>query len=430
MATKADAHYIPVDQLCAGVYVHLDMAWVDHGFPFSSFKIKNDKQIAKIKSLGLTKIRIDVERSDYVLQPEQTEEATDISEPQAETLALDAAKSPQEQPVKIESAAEQRVSLNECEKHFAKAASVLKDINANVHLRPQQVFAAATDLVQDILKTILHNKDVAIHLMSDKVGGDEVYYHSLNVTVLAMMLAKELDVPAQDIEQLGVGCLFHDIGKTRIPDRILRAETLTRVESNLLQDHCTFGAEIGAKVGLSRQAMDIILQHHERADGTGYPKKLRGDKISPLAQITAIVNAYDNHCNRVNPADSLAPYEALAHLYANERNWYEAGYLSVFVRCMGVYPPGTLVKLSNDVYGIVVATNFGSPLRPRVLIYDPAIPKYKATVLDLQLEAHKQLSVKQSLRNTDLPHEVYDYLSPRTRMAYFFDLPKRESASS
>ena len=229
-----------------------------------------------------------------------------------------------------------------------------------------------------------------------------------------------------DIEQLGIGCLFHDIGKTEIPDRVLRVENPTRAETNLLQQHAGYGAKIGVKMGLSTQAMDIILQHHERVDGTGYPNALIGTEISPLAKVAAIVNAYDNHCNRINPAQSLTPYEALSHMYANERRWFDAGYLSLFVRCMGVYPPGTLVRLSDETLGLVIASNFGMPLRPKVLIFDPAVPKDEATILDLQ--QLPDLSVRDSLRPTEIGLEVYEYLSPRTRMTYFFDAPQRDSS--
>ena len=422
METKPGPYYISVEQLSVGMYVHLDMRWVEHSFSLNSFRIKNARQIAEIKALGLKKIRIDPARSTCVAAP--LPEATAAAVVEQAHEAVVAPPHPPAIQERLDFLDQQRLALENCEKHFVRAASSLKGINANLHARPQEASEEATGLVKDILKTILSDKDIAIHLMSDKVDGEEMYYHALNVSVLAMMLAKEIGMPAADIQQLGIGCLFHDVGKSQIPDRILKVQAPTRAEYNLIQQHCAYGVTIGTKLGLSRQALDVILQHHEHMDGSGYPNLLIGSEISPLARIAAIVNAYDNHCNRLNPADSLSPFEALAHMYAHERDWYDSGYLSHFIRCMGVYPPGTLVRLSDETLGLVVASNFGTPLRPRILIFDPSVPKNEATVLDLQQEPN--LCVKDGLQPSEVGRDVYEYLSPRTHVAYFFDAPKRQ----
>lgn len=428
MENKPERYYISIENLSVGIYVHLDMRWVEHNFPLNSFKIKNTNQIARIKALGLKKIRIDPARSTTV--PPEFQEITSPSNTKADVASANAdeletqAQLRQVNQERLEFLDQQRQALDRCERQFVKAASSLKDINANLYARPKEAFEVATGLVKDILATILSDKDVAIHLMNDKAGGEEMYYHALNVSVLAMMLGKEIGMAASHIEQLGIGCLFHDAGKIQIPDRVLRAQSPTRAEYNLLQQHCAYGAEIGTRLGLAHEAMDVILQHHEHMDGTGFPKMLIGNEISPFARIAAIVNAYDNHCNHMNPANSLTPYEALSHMYANERKWYDENYLSVFIRCMGVYPPGTLVRLSDETLGLVIGSNFGTPLRPKILIFDPSTPKSDATVLDLQQE--QDLCVKDSLRPGDIGREVYEYLNPRTHMAYFFDVPKRD----
>ncbi|HEY8025134.1 MAG TPA: HD domain-containing phosphohydrolase [Burkholderiaceae bacterium] len=432
-----DAYYVSVDDLAVGIYVHLDMRWVEHNFSLNSFKIKNAAQIADIKALGLKKIRIDPARSIFVPEPyQEPEPAGQTAVPESENSAapgasgrqISAGDAPQHAVIaeRQEFLDQQRIAIEECERQFAQAATSLRNINADMHARPQQARENATELVQGILQTILHDKDVAIHLMNDKAGAEEMYFHALNVSVLAMMLAKELGMPSEDIKQLGIGCLFHDAGKTEIPARILKAQSPTRSEINVLQQHCAYGHAIGVKMGLSQQALDIISQHHECYDGTGYPKLLIGDEISPLARIAAIVNAYDNLCNPPVAAHAMTPYEALSHMYAHERHRFDIGYLSVFVRCMGVYPPGTLVRLSDDSIGLVVAANFGMPLRPKILIFDPSVPKHEATVLNLQ-EA-PELSVRDSLRPGDIGVDVYEYLSPRTHVTYFFETPKRDKS--
>ncbi len=432
-----DVYYVSVDDLDVGIYVHLDLRWVEHNFSLNSFKIRNAGQIAKIRALGLKKIRIDPARSVLVPEPYREPPRQAVIAGGGASSVPDASRAASaemfESGTKRQVIAErqefidqQRAAIEACEKQFAQAASSLRSINADIHARPHQARENATDLVQGILVNILHDKDVAIHLMNDKAGGEEMYFHALNVSVLAMMLAKELGLPAGDIEQLGIGCLFHDVGKAQIPDRVQKAESPTRAEIILMQQHCAYGKAIGVKMGLSREALEIINQHHECFDGTGYPNLLIGDEIAPLARIAAIVNSYDNHCNPKNPAQAMTPYEALSHMYAHERHRFDIAYLSVFVRCMGVYPPGTLVRLSDDSIGLVVAANFGMPLRPKILIFDPSVPKHEATVLDLQQAP--ELSVRDSLRPTEISPDVHDYLSPRTHVTYFFETPKRDKA--
>ena len=161
------------------------------------------------------------------------------------------------------------------------------------------------------------------------------------------------------------------------------------------------------------------MQHHEYADGSGYPQGLAGDKISALARIVSITNTYDNLCNRPNPADSMSPHEAMSCMFGKMRKQFDESALNLFIRSMGIYPPGTLVKLSDGSFGMVIAVNSGKPLRPSVLIYDPGVPKNEAIILDLQHEPI--LEISQSLKPAQLTPEVYEYLSPRKRTTYFFD---------
>ena len=410
---------IAPEQLCVGLYVHLDIPWLDHGFARNSFKIRSAEDLAAIKHLGLQKIRFDPARSDCAplsLSPQTTLVAeVAIHTPSAAEVALMTAKK-----ARIERLNQTRNAVTQCEKQFAKAATTIRNISRNIFSRPQETREEADQLVQQMLDSLLIDKDIAIHLMNDKIAGEETYYHSLNVTVLAMMLAKELGLPAAEIKLLGTGCLFHDIGKIEIPSRIAnKAEALSSAERNLIQQHCQYGDAIAQKLGLPRAAIDIIRKHHEYADGSGYPLHLKADGIPLLVSIATIVNTYDNHCNRPNPADSLSPYEALSIMFTQQRKLFAPEPLTVFIRCMGVYPPGTIVRLSDGTLGMVISVNSGKPLRPSILIYDPEVPKNEAIILDLVNEP--ELNVSASLKPRQLEPAVHDYLSPRKRMSYFME---------
>ncbi|MBK7720446.1 MAG: HD-GYP domain-containing protein [Simplicispira sp.] len=410
---------ISVDQLCVGLYVHLDMNWLDHAFARNSFKLKNAAQIDTIKRMGIKEIRVEPARCSTRPLPltAKVSEHAEIVVPSAEENALISEKR------RASKELLQNVLRLPNVKEFAKAGSTLKNIERSVFSRPHEAYADADQLVQHMLDALLADKSIAIHLMNDKIAGEDAYFHSLNVSVLAMMLAKELALPAEDIKAIGIGCLFHDIGKVEIPARIINATLpLNRAEKNLLQLHCQYGLNVVSKLGLPRASLDIIGQHHESMDGSGYPDHLRGDQISLLARIVSVVNTYDNHCNRANPADSLTPFEALSMMFKQQRHLLDSAALDMFIRCMGVYPPGTLVKLSDDSLGMVISINSGKPLRPSVLVYDSSVPKNEAIILDLSQETDIEISA--SLKPSQLSQEAYDYLSPRKRMSYFLDAPK------
>lgn len=424
MTEKLQGTYIAVDQLCVGIYVYLDVGWLDHSFPLNSFKIKDNAQITAIRQLGLTQIRVNPARSDC--RPLPLPAATDTQpaeippEPTAEEIEAISAKK-----TRIERLQELRDTTAQCEKQFLQAAGKMKDINRIIFSNPKEAHKDADELIVQILSSLVTDKDIAIHLMNDKVAGEDVYFHSMNVAVLSMMLGKELGLSAADIKHIGVGCLFHDIGKVEIPAQIVKKiEPLTRPEQNIMQQHCDFGVAIVQKIGLPKEAIDIVRQHHEYVDGSGYPNHLAGEEISKLARIVTIVNAYDNLCNQPNPKDSLSPYEALSLMFSQQRKLFDGDALNMFIRCMGVYPPGTIVSLSNDVVGMVVSVNSGKPLRPNILIYDPDVPKNEAIILDMQ--DVPEINVGHSLKPNQLSREVYDYLSPRKRMAYFFDAPQAD----
>lgn len=405
-----------MDRLRPGVYVHLELRWLDHPFPFNSFKIRDQKQLDVLLSLGLREVIYIPEKSDIGPLP-----ASEAPQPAPSAPAVDA-EALEEKRQRVERVTKEREAIQRCEKKYIGAVTAVKNLMRNLLAKPEESVQAADTLVRDMVQSMLADRNVAVHLMSDKIAGEDVYYHSLNVAVLAMMLGRECGLEAEDIRLLGLGALFHDIGKSRIPDQILlKTEPLNHAERALYHLHCHMGEEIGLQLRLAPEAITVIGQHHETMDGKGYPHGLKGDKISRLARITAIVNIYDNYCNRVNPNDSLTPHEALALMFARERHLYDDALLKLFIRCMGVYPPGSIVQLSNESVGMVVSINSNQALRPSVLIYDPSVPKEEAIIFDL--EDDPDIKIVESIRPNLLLREIYDYLSPRKRATYYFDRP-------
>ena len=411
-------HYIAPEQLCVGLYVHLDLSWTQHPFTFSSFKIRSQEQIDTIRGLGLQRIRYAPSRGDRAPLPPTSGASANATPPPA--------TSPQADPlVQFKQARQRRLEAQRakaaaCEKQLLSAAKTIKSINQNVFSRPTEVREAASSLVETMADSMLVDADVSIQLMSDKVNGEEVYYHSLNVSLLSMMLAKELKAPPAVVKMVGLAALFHDLGELEIPDRVTRKqEPLTKAENSLMQMHCDYGVNIARKMDVPNEVLQVIAQHHERTDGSGYPAGIKAAQMSLLSRIVSLVNAYDELCNPPNLAKSMTPHEALSMLFAQQRNQFDALALNTFVRCMGVYPPGTIVVLSNGAQAMVVSVNTTKPLRPVVLIHDPDIPREEAIIVDLEVE--QDVSITRTMRPQQLSAEAFAYLSPRKRTTYYFD---------
>lgn len=407
---------ISIDQLTIGLYIHLDLGWMEHPFAFNHFKIRDAEQIQTLRELGLKTLRYDPKKSDVapLLRDAPPPTPAPLSPP-AEINPLIQAKL-----ARMERIKKQREAISACERAFQSAAATVKNLTKNLFARPEETLKASDELVGQMVESMLTDRDIAIHLMNDKIGGEEVYIHSLNVSVLAMILAKEMGLAADMIRRLGVGALFHDIGKIEIPDKILLKKTpLTHAEADFLRQHVIYGDDIGRRLHFPRDVLQIIAQHHEMMDGSGYPAGLKGDEIAVPARIIAMVNHYDNLCNPVNIADAITPHEALSLMFSKQRARFDPTALKVLIRSLGVYPPGTVVQLSNDAIGMVMTVNSSKPLKPSVLIYDPKIPKQEAIILDLEME--NDLNICKAIRPGLLPRAIYEYLSPRKRVTYYFD---------
>lgn len=427
----ADEHYLTMDQLQVGLYVQLDLKWFEHPFAFSQFKIKSADQIKSLRSLGLKQIRYNPELSEGT--PPARQAASGGTPPPAPA----AGAAPEMSPVMLAKRAmmEQmklrRQAAERIEKAFVNTAHTLRDIEKNIYSRPVETVQQASKLITDITDSILSAPELAIHVMGDKMGGEELYFHSLNVTMLSMMMARDLKLPVEIVSALGMGALLHDVGRKEVPDKILRkTEPLTQAERNFYEMHCHYGVEIGKKLQLPAPVLAVIREHHELYDGTGYPAKLKGEAIGLLSRIVVIANYYDELCNPPLIADALTPHEALSLMFAKLRGKFDAKLLQIFIRCLGVYPPGTIVQLSNGVLGMVATVNTARPMKPTLVVYDVDVPKDEAIMLDMEQEA--EVNISKAIRPAQVPREVYSYLSPRKRVSYYFDAasPRSDGAKS
>ncbi len=421
---------ITVDQLQPGIYILLPNKWFDHPFFFNKFKIRTQAQIKKLKEYGIKSVRFDPDKSDCeplslatkVVQQEAplTEEERVAQEEAAREAQLE-----KERQERIERLKKRREDMNSCEKHYQEEVKKVKNVMKSIYSEPAQAIQDAVEIIDKTVDDLLDNSEVVVNVINDKSMEENTYFHCMNVSVLALLIGKEYALEKEDMRALGMGALFHDVGKNKIPTTItLKKEPLLPAERKFLHFHPQYGADIVTKVEhFPPAAVDIVWQHHEKNNGKGYPRGLKDNQINILAKITAIANNYDNLCNHLDRNKSLTPFESLSFMYNYQKQELDPQLLTIFIHRLGVYPPGTLVQLSDGTYGVVVSINPNDLLHPHIILYDPDIPKEEAIIWDTAEE--KDVKIEKSVRPGNLPEEVCIYLSPKSNLQYSYSTPTK-----
>jgi putative nucleotidyltransferase with HDIG domain len=455
-AVVTSKELIEVADLRVGMFVHLDMGWMSHPFPLGSFKIASAEQIATIRSLGVQRVRWSPQQSDSqdAGGPDRAADAGRLGAlvegaiaaahalgPETSAGELSAPELPAAEPefpapdtdeaqarlLRRRARAEQRAAQQLCERQFGEAARDCKQVIELVHARPKEARLQAEQFSKALVDKMLVDQDMCIRLMTE-VAGDKASTHLMNVTVISLLMGRSFGMSEEDMTDLGVGAMLHDIGKAELPDRVrYRDDQFSGTELRFYEEHVAHGVAQARKMGLSPGATLVIAQHHEHADGSGFPLRLNADRITAAARIVALVNRYDNLCNPVLAAKALTPHESLSLLFAQGKSKYDTSILGAFIRMMGVYPAGSTVQLTDDRYALVVGVNSSRPLKPRVLVHDPKVPREEALVVDL--ESTQGVGIRRSIRPASLPPTSLDYLAPRPRVAYFFEAAETREES-
>jgi HD-GYP domain-containing protein (c-di-GMP phosphodiesterase class II) len=421
MQDRSNDPLIDVSQLTVGMFIHLDLGWMSHPFPLSSFKIASSDQLLILRRLGLKQVRWSPGKSDLSLQPVSTVAAV----PAGESATAQSVQSAQPSPEDIareahrSALAAQREALRLCEAQYGEAADAFRGVMEIVQTHPHQARTETESLTAALLDKMLVEGDLNMRLLNESAG-DRSTAHALNVCIIALLLGRAFGLGREEMMDLGVGSLLHDVGKLEIAARLRhRDESFTSAETQAYQQHVGKGVAIAQAMGLAPAPLLVIAQHHEHADGSGFPQRINMDRMSTGARIVALVNRFDGLCNPLITSKAMTPHEALSLMFAQGRSRFDATMLNAFIRMMGVYPPGSTVQLTDDRYALVVSVNSARPLKPRVMVHDIKVVKEEALILNL--EEMPDLGIRRSLKPQFLPRASLDYLSPRARIAYFFD---------
>ena len=409
---------IDVDELRVGMFIHLDLSWMQHPFPVGSFRISHAQQIDKIRSLGLKQLRWSPEKSELV-PPQAAEHAlAQAPPPAAQNPVEETPAQTAERERRMELSA-QRESAALCQRQFDEAGMAWRSAQDCVVAKPEQARKHTEGLTRALLDKMLVDGDMCIRLLTCNAG-DNTSAHAMNVAVISLLMGRVFGFGDDEMLDLGIGALMHDVGKIDLAERLRHLDArFSPDDLAAYRNHVVQGVVHGKRMGLRPGALLVLAQHHENADGSGFPLRLKVERMSVAARIVALVNRYDNLCNPPVLGLAHTPHEALSLLFAQAKSQFDAGMLNAFIRMMGVYPAGSVVQLTDDRYALVMSVNSTRPLKPNVLVHDPAWPRDEA--LHLNLMGMPELGIRRSLKPAQLPADALDYLAPRPRVAYFFE---------
>jgi len=350
-------------QLRVGMFIHdLDCGWMDHPFLRNRFTIASEDEIRKILASGIRSVTIDCTRGLDVADAPTVAEAEAVTE--AEVAAIAARPAP---PLRTSLAEE----FDRAAAIRRQAAGLVKTVMQDARLGKAVELDQVSPVVENITASILRNSSALLGLSAIKNKDDYTFLHSVSVCTLLVAFCRSRGLDAETTYQAGIGGLLHDTGKALVPDHILnKPGRLTDEEFEIVRRHPKDGHDILRRsAGIGAIPLDITLHHHERRDGTGYPDGQGEQDTSELAQMAAIVDVYDAITADRCYHKGMPAAEALRKMYEWSKFHFSPALTQEFMRCVGIYPIGTLVLLESGRLGVVVEPHETSLLTPKVNVF-------------------------------------------------------------
>ena len=288
----------------------------------------------------------------------------------AETLSAAVESSLDQRPIEDKDPVEFEEEIEEARETRKEAEIVIKDLMQDVRLGRSIDKDKVYDTVGKIIDSVFKNKDAITSLTRLKNFDHYTFTHSINVCTLSIALGRWVSLEKEDIHSLGVGALLHDVGKMLIPEVLLNKRgSYTDDEFRQMQQHPVLGADfLSGTRALGDGSMQVVLQHHERHNGSGYPAELAGDKIHLFACIAGIADVYDAMTSDRVYRSMIAPNEVLKLLYVNRETEFGPGLVEKFIQCIGIYPIGSLVELNTGEIALIRSIDRSHLLQPVLVI--------------------------------------------------------------
>ncbi len=407
---------IPIADLSVGMQVvGLDISWLKTPFLRHRWRVSDPSQIETLKSSGARFVDVEMEQEDQPAPsapseeiPRATETSTALAphNAQASHAAVidpprtDASASPAARAPRPTLPPGPRTSLDEelpraRETHQA-AKQIISKVMGDVRMGREINTEAASQVVDNMIDSLINNPDALISMSRLKSYDEYTFFHSVNTSVLALGLGRSMEMSRDELYLLGLGVFLHDVGKMKVPLEILnKPAKLTTEEYEIIKQHALRGAELLTETtGMREEAIRPALEHHERVNGTGYPFGRKKEELTVFGMIGAVTDIYDAITTDRVYHKAMPPHEALQYLYqVAQRGHVETDIVSRFVKCIGVYPVGSCVRLNTNELGIVERLREARPLEPTLLLVRDAQEHVLAPprLLDLAAQTKKPI---------------------------------------
>ena len=364
---------IKTEVLRPGMFVHdFDCAWLEVPLFQESLLIRDEATVEKVLEHGILEVYIDTEKGVDVADGVPLEEVQKETDKNMKQVAAGA----DAQPLSSADLADSVPLTEEMERAKAirdEANLIVAEVMQNIRSGKKIKMEKVALVVGDIVESVINNKHALMSLSRIKRKDEYTFMHSVSVGVLMVSFCKTVGLDRQTMNQVGMGAILHDIGKMKVPQDILsNSGTLTDKEFGQMKDHGAQGRKILEEADdVSETAITVVAQHHERWDGSGYPDGLNGEEISLYGRMAAIVDVYDAITSNRLYHKQIEPAEALKKIYEWKGRHFSDEITENYIKCIGIYPIGTLVRTESGFLGLIIEQGLTDMLKPRVrLILD------------------------------------------------------------
>ena len=358
---------IKVNDVRLGMYIQeVCGSWMDHPFWKQSFKLTDDNDLNTLKNCGVDEIWIDTS-----LGLDVDSGVAAHSQSEAELKVENELKKIEQTPQKTEALVSLQIELIAAKKLHTKTKEAVVSLFKDVRMGNALKLDGAVSLVDELNQSIIRNPSALICLSRLKTADNYTYLHSVSVCVLMIALGRQLGMKDDMLKQAGIAGLLHDIGKVFIPDEVLnKPGKLTDEEFNIVKTHPVKGWEFLKNSGeVNDLILDVCRHHHERVDGMGYPDKLSGEALTLFARMGAVCDVYDAITSNRSYKKGWEPVESIRKMAEWNNGHFDEVVFHAFVKTVGIYPTGTLLKLKSGRLGVVTDQSKKSLVKPIVKVF-------------------------------------------------------------